>query len=58
MSVSTDGIHEPTEADTYGTPHARKTARAAQRAFWAGYDAAMLDVEEAAENKHSHWADY
>ena len=58
MRTTTEATHESTEADTYGTPHARKTAREAQRAFWAGYDAAMLDVEEAAENKHSHWADY
>ena len=52
MSVSTDGIHEPTEADTYGTPHARKTGTDVQAAYWEGYEAAILDVEEAAENKH------
>ena len=57
MRTTTEATHESTEADTYyGTPHARKTATEAQRAFWAGYDAAILDVEEA-DNKYSHWAD-
>ena len=57
MSASTEATHESTEANTYGTPYARKTATEAQRAFWAGYEAAILDVEEAAENKYSHLAD-
>ena len=53
MSVSTEAVHESTEADTYyGTPYARKTGTAVQAAYWEGYEAAILDVEEAAENKH------
>ena len=56
MRTTTEATHESTEADTYGTPHARKTATDVQAAYWEGYDAAMLDVAEA-DNKYSHWVD-
>ena len=58
MRTTTEAVHEFYSNPPVDTEGNRKTATEAQRAFWAGYDAAMLDVEEAAENKHSHWADY
>ena len=52
MRTITEAVHDfysNPPIDTEGNP---KTATEAQRAFWAGYEAAILDVEEAAENKH------
>ena len=57
MRTTTEATHESTEADTYyGTPYARKTGTDVQAAYWEGYEAAILDVEEA-DNNYSHWAD-
>ena len=56
MRTTTEATHEFYNDPPIDTEGNRKTATEAQRAFWAGYDAAMLDVEEA-DNKYSHWAD-